>query len=394
MYWSLAFISTFAVYGILSPYISVLIRGYGWSHTVVGMVLAVCEGAAIISPFITGYFADKLGRYRPVILLSLAMTFVCGAGLFFSKNLVLCAILIPVLAFGYRSLQPLMDAVSTINLGKDGNYGKYRTVGSIIFFSLVIFFQTTTIFRPNTPKNIAFWISAISFVSTAILFFIPVSYFTNNKVSANQSKAEITKNNSVSVKHGAFRKLWSPLFILGFAIIFINRLAMSPVQGFISLYAIEDLNWDAVGLMWALSSGSEIPFIFLSKRIIKRFGALPLIAFSTAAVGVRLLIYVVFPFKAGVIAAQCMHSLCYGIFHPAAVAFISQCVPPEQRALGMSLYLSLGTGVPTLIGNFIGGFIVETYGFRMLFGIFAALALPGLILYFSTRRFMRNEYTN
>jgi PPP family 3-phenylpropionic acid transporter len=77
------------------------------------------------------------------------------------------------------------------------------------------------------------------------------------------------------------------------------------------------------------------------------------------------------------------------VFHPAAVSFITSCVPPARRALGMSLYLSLGTGVPTLIGNLAGGFIVEYFGYRQLFMSFALFAVVGLLLYFITRKHTR-----
>ncbi|GMO52511.1 MAG: hypothetical protein Ta2G_10490 [Termitinemataceae bacterium] len=183
--------------------------------------------------------------------------------------------------------------------------------------------------------------------------------------------------------------MWTPMFILGFIMISLNRLAMSPIQGFLSLYLLEDLQWDAVGFMWALAAACEMPFIFLSKHFIKRFGDLPLMAFATGAIFLRLMLYAFVPIKAGVILGQCLHAFCYGLFHPAAVAFITRKVPAGQRALGMSLYLSLGSGVPTLIGNFIGGFVVDHVGYRALFIIFSSFAVMGLTLYFFTRRWTK-----
>jgi PPP family 3-phenylpropionic acid transporter len=138
--------------------------------------------------------------------------------------------------------------------------------------------------------------------------------------------------------------------------------------------------------MWALSSGSEIPFIFLSKRLIRRFGAMPLIALATAAILARYAIIVLFPSRSGVVLSQLTHSVCYGVFHPAAVSFIASCVRPEHRALGMSLYIALGTGVPTLLGAFGGGFIIERYGFGALFMFFSIFAVLALLLYLITRK--------
>jgi PPP family 3-phenylpropionic acid transporter len=121
--------------------------------------------------------------------------------------------------------------------------------------------------------------------------------------------------------------------------------------------------------------------MFLSKKLISRFGALKILAFSALAVSLRLALYAIFPVKGWIIAAQCLHSLCFGLFHPAAVAFISSCVPPERRALGMSLYLSLGNGLPTFLGNILGGFIIEYAGYRTLYGSFAFFPLVALGVY-------------
>jgi PPP family 3-phenylpropionic acid transporter len=48
----------------------------------------------------------------------------------------------------------------------------------------------------------------------------------------------------------------------------------------------------------------------------------------------------------------------------------------------MALYLSLGNGLPLLIGSFIGGFIVDYAGYRALYGFFTIFALLGAALYF------------
>ncbi|MDR0382811.1 MAG: MFS transporter [Spirochaetaceae bacterium] len=400
VYWTLAFIGVFLVPGVLSPYISVLIRGYGFSHSILGIILGFCEAAAIASPFVMGFFADRYRCYKPVLLVSLITGTVCGAILLVSKNLTLCAAVLPFLSFGYRAVQPLMDAISTIKLGKDGNYGKYRAIGSLAFFTVVVFLQFTPFILPNTSRNIAFWIAFNSMVSVILITVIPSRCFINDRVSSRECPPPATerrspaapvpgtKTRAASLRHGATHKLWTPLFITGFSIIFLNRLALSPVNAFLSLYVVEQLEWDAVGLMWALSSGSEIPFIFLSKRLIRRFGAMPLIAFATAAILARFAIITLFPSRTGVVFSQLTHSVCYGVFHPAAVSFIATCVKPEQRALGMSLYLALGTGVPALLGALAGGFIVERSGFRSLFLFFSIFAALALLLYFVTRKHM------
>jgi PPP family 3-phenylpropionic acid transporter len=159
---------------------------------------------------------------------------------------------------------------------------------------------------------------------------------------------------------------------------------------FFSPYLIESAHWEVIGLMSALASTSEIPFMYYSRRIIDRLGALNALALGCAAAIVRLGILALFPFKAGIVASQFLHSLSYGLFHPAALAFISSCVPPERRALGMSLYLALGTALPSLLGNIMGGYIVEHFGYRSLFGTYAFFPLMSLALYLLIRLSRKN----
>jgi PPP family 3-phenylpropionic acid transporter len=277
---------------------------------------------------------------------------------------------------GYRSSVPLSDAVITVNIGRSGNYGKIRAVGSLSFVLIMLGLQITPVYRPVNALNIVFWNLIATVALMGVVLCLPVSFLRPMRSPVLPAPVPIA---------GKSRSIWTPVFILGLVIIFLNRLAFSPLQSYLSLYAVEYLQWDAVGLLYAVSAFSETPLIFLSKKIINRFGALNLIVVTTAAVAVRLLCIALFPSKTILVVTQLLHSLTFGVFHPAAVAFIVTNVPPEKRAVGMTVYMSLGTGFPTFLGNIAGGLIIERLGYRMLFGGFIFFALLGLLLYFICR---------
>jgi PPP family 3-phenylpropionic acid transporter len=373
MYLIPSYITLFFVYGIVPPYLSILVSGLGYNTSLVGVLLAIFEGAGICGPFIFVHAADKSGKYKNKVLLAHALTAAGAIPLTLLVHPVLSAVFIALLALGFRSTLPLMESLATLGPEGKKNYGKIRMSGSISFVGLLLFLQWTPVLRPDTPINISLWI-----VITAAIAFFAVLVLPSRYTSIGQRHGE-TPGKDIPVT--GRREIWSPVFILGFAMIFLSRLAMTPINSFLSLYLVDYLHWDAVGMIWALASVVEIPFLYLSGRLIRRFGAMPILAFTTAAVGIRLLLYVIFPSKAGVIAAQLLHSFCYGLFHPTAIAFVADHVPPRHRAYGMTLYLSLGLGLPTFIGNFIGGFIAEHGGYRLLFGSFSVFALIGLALY-------------
>jgi PPP family 3-phenylpropionic acid transporter len=87
-----------------------------------------------------------------------------------------------------------------------------------------------------------------------------------------------------------------------------------------------------------------------------------------------LLIWAFLPFKPCILASQLLHALCFGVFHPAAVYFIASIFPARKRGIGMSVYMALGSGLPSLIGNMAGGAIVETAGYQFLFALYAGIA--------------------
>jgi len=374
MYLVPVYVSMFFVYAVISPYLPILIRSLGYRAAVVGILLAIVEGVGVLGPFLLGRFSDKQGKYKGVIVLSYFLVMAAVLPLAVSSQPLISAILVAVLAIGYRSAMPLTEAMATINLGEGGNYGRIRVSGSIAFVFFVLLLQWIPVIRPDAPKTIAFWTIVTSMLAIAVISLVPSKY-TTRKSPPEKPPSDIAAGKGVKKN-----RIWTPFFIAGLISISLSRLAMTPINSFFSLFLIEYVQWDAVGLMWALASAAEIPFMFFSFRLIRRFGTMPILAFTSAILALRLGIYALFPFKAGIITAQLLHSFCYGLFHPAAVAFVSNCVPPDKRSFGMSLYMSLGGGIPTLIGNFIGGFIIDYAGYRQLFGFFTIFAVLGAVI--------------
>lgn len=373
MYMVVPFFCIYIQYATISPYLPIVVRGLGYSPATVGMLLGVFEGAGIAGPFIFGYFADTWGRYKPGLIITHGLVLISAIPLALFTNPLISALFLIVMAMGFRSSMPLLEAVTTISIGNNGNYGKIRAAGSISFILMMLFLQGVPVWRPDGSFNIAVWISITTVLSMIAMGVIPATY-TN--ISGRGSGAG-TRTQDIPES----QRLWTPLLILGITMISLNRLAMASINSFFSLFLVESMHWNAVGFMWALATTAEVPFMFLSKALIGRFGALRILAVSTAAVTLRLSIYALFPLKAGVITGQVLHSLCFGLFHPAAIAFISSCVPPERRAWGMSIYLAIGTGLPTFVGNILGGFIVEHLGYQALFGVFAVFPVIAIGIY-------------
>jgi PPP family 3-phenylpropionic acid transporter len=366
-----SYVMTFTAFSVVTPYLSIMVRDLGYSPVWVGILLGIFESSAITGPFVFGYWADKIRNFRPAIIVTCILTALAAIPLVRWIYPAVSAVLLAALAFGFRSRTSLLDAVTTIQIGKSGDYGKIRVWGSVSFIVFSLFLQWTPFLKPNSAGNIAFWI-----VVTSLAVIIPVLFLPRASLTSTEQHTE--KNDD----EGKGIPLLSAYFIGGFSIIFLCCFAMSSVYTYLPLYLTETLQWNAVGLMFALSSASEVPFMFLSVKLLRRFGALPLLALSAGGITLRLLLWALFPYKSIIIAAQLLHSLCFGIYHPAAVRFISSIFPAEKRGIGMPVYLALGSGLPALLGNMIGGVIVQGIGYRPLFAIYAGTAAIALLIFF------------
>jgi PPP family 3-phenylpropionic acid transporter len=383
-----AFISVYMIFAVISPYLPLLVRGLGYRPVTVGILLGLVEASGIVGPFILGQLTDRWGIYKPGLIAAVLLMLLPGLPLANTSNPLLSGLLLCALAAGYRSSIPLMDAMTTILVGKDGNYGKIRALGSVGFIVIVLFLQWFPLLPRNSSFNIAVWLTIFAFIASVFMFILPARYTTIRRQEA-EIPAAGTGKKPYGTKDQILNpgRIWTPLFTLGLVMIALSRIAMSPVNSFFSLYLVEYIRWDAVGLLWAVAAIAETPMIYFSHRILRRFKSpLTVIMISGSAVSLRLLIYALFPFRPAMIAAQLMHSLCYGLFHPAAIAFIAASIPPERRALGMTIYLSLGTGLPTFLGNILGGFIVEYLGYRAFFASYAVFPVLALGVYLVIRR--------
>ena len=206
-----------------------------------------------------------------------------------------------------------------------------------------------------------------------LMFFIPVLFW---KAEPKRAKGSCLL---VSEPEG---KWYDRAFIVGLVIIAFNRISMSSITSFFSLYLVEELSINAISLMNAIGAGSEYGAMILAGILIQRKKVLPvhLLMISSVAMVVRLLIYAFVPTFGGVLAAQLLHSLCYGFFHPAAIFFVARRVKRSHRTVGMSMYVSLGTGLPAVIGSSLGGLVVEQFGYRSLFMGYSLFALLSLLL--------------
>jgi PPP family 3-phenylpropionic acid transporter len=406
----------FCVYGGVNVYLPVLLSGLGYSATMIGILQGIFEAAGLVFPIFVSSKVDRKGNYGTVmVLLGVLMAAVLPPLVLVNKFWV-TALVLALFAIGYKGAVPVADALVSRVLGDDRvNYGKVRVLGSIGFVCITLLFQFTPLVNPDSATSIAFWMGLPALLFALSVLVIPgllrvwprqetadaASISSSGKSSIESAGVPASQTIETSPKLQSsqatgIKRAFSVLaqfpfpFWAGIGLIFLGYLGMTPTQRFFSLYVREYLHLESYAGLWALSAAAEVPLMFLSGWFIHKYGTERILVISLAAIAVRNLVYATFPTFGGAVAGQLFHAVCFGLFHPAAVVFVTERAPKRLMVVGMTLYSSVSVGVASVLGNVMGGFVIDTFGYIPLFTFFSVFPVVGLLAFFALRgRFIR-----
>ena len=375
----------FTIYGVVAVYLPVVLTGMGYTATQVGFLLGIFEGAGVILPLIVSPLIEKKGQYGLfLILMGLLMALVpfpmvkiVGFGA--------TAAFLSLYSFGYKGAVPLSDSlIQRFLKGGGDDYGKVRVAGSIGYVVMTLLLQ---LFVPaGTARQYMVWMVASAGLFALSLFFVPGILSSQGKnISAEENSPSPISSDK---KEGIWQTLaqFPSIFWMGLLLLFLGFFGLTPVTKMLALYTTEFLHSNAVGTLSAISAASEIPFMFFSGRFLRRYGSLNLLVFCTALVGVRMLLYIVFPNMTGAVLGQLLNSVTYGLYHPAAVVFVAQYAPKGKLMISMSLYSIFALGLASVLGNSLGGWMIDSFGYPVLFTTFAVFPLVGVLVYLFVRK--------
>jgi PPP family 3-phenylpropionic acid transporter len=373
----------FTVYGVSTPYLQLILRRIGYSHSAVGLYLGLFELTGILGPVFLAKKADTLGEFKPFLSISTALILVGLPLLVLLPHPIFTTMAIIALSLGIKTPVPVLDASLMAVLNKNPtqvrapfNYATIRAIGSVGFVVVAVILQTIPGF-----DNSGAGVLALIMAFCALLFAL-------GQVSLPETgkKSGIIPKTTGEKKDTSSNRWLDSTFFIGLGVIGLGRLSMAPISSFFSLYLTEQLKWDAVSGMWALSATVEIPMMLYAGHYIRKKSPMSAINISSYAIVARLLVYALFPTPAGAIIGQLLHSLCYGFYLPAAIAFVNLKTPPAKKATGMALYMSIGMGIPTFLGSAVGGMVIEKLGFRWLFALFSVFSIASIALYQSHKK--------
>lgn len=362
----LSFFLLFCVNAVVGPFLQLFLRRRGFQAPQIGLLLGCYELVGVAGPLVMGRLADRSGHYRLLFFLCIAGSLASFLPMEWPAAMGPMLALMAAFGWTFKSCIPLQDSLAGRLLpDPTRQYGKVRIMGSISFVLLNLFFSWSGVLGGDATLPILAAFTVCAAATGAAVPLLP-------RVPRERAPRPAAGKGRLQDFDIPF---WTVIFL-----VFLARFGMSAHYSFFSLFLQQLGIGDAVGFVWAIGSAAEIPFIWFSGALIRRFGIRALLLASLLAVALRLAVYGLFPTLPAVLAAQILHSLTLGVLLSVSVAYVNGKVRPEDRGLGMAVYNAVGIGLPAFLGSAGGGYLVERFGFRSLFLGYAAPPLAGAVL--------------
>lgn len=213
-----------------------------------------------------------------------------------------------------------------------------------------------------------FWMMALLFLSTAVL------YFTSPNIAGHRQKHQKVKY-SVILKN----KMLVSMFLFNI----VYYIGTAFYYQFYSIYFQEELGASSgmVGMLSMFSALAEIPFFWFAAKLQKRFGTRNLLLFAGIATAFRWFTLAFATAHWMVLAINMLNGCGFVGFSYSLIKFINDNVPKEMRATTQSLNGILGILFSRIIFTPIGGVLADRFGVQPVLIANGVLITLGVVLF-------------
>ena len=366
---------TYMTNAVFGTFIPVYLNQIGFSRTIIGSLLAIGPMVAVVSQPIWGIAGDRASSKN--LILKILLFGAAAAVLLFplSVSWMWLVLILAVFTFFQSSVNPLSDAITLEYLESHRwHFGPIRLAGTIGFacMSLLVGRLVEWNIRIIFPLY-----SLIALGGFFVMFRIPVVH-GHRKTGQKAAPWTLLKNKPVMLLI-AFNFLIQVTlgFYYSFFPIYFTSLGGSSTQ---------------LGLTMLITSASEIPFLLLADKIIRKLGIPLTLFFSALIISLRWLLLHFVTNLTAIMAINAMHGLSFIVFAYCLAVFISKNVPNELKASGQTMNALLGLGLARLTGSMLGGLLSDRIGIRQAFlwtsllGFASAAAFGSIFLLLDRRK--------
>lgn len=367
------FFSFFAqpLQGCYNSYVQLILRNMGYSQSIIGVIIGLGIFASIIVPFIAASIAERTNNEKLTMFFAALIASVTIIPMIFGFPTYITALSYFISAGSLSMIMTMSDGyINKCVNGSTNLYGKIRGCGTLGYVVCLAMFSILNF--PDNTNNKSIYLNILIFT---FLFSICLSLCPSVKTQKNKEEKK---------KEKFFDPKWfDKSFYLLILIVSISQISMSAVEKLLPSYMTEVLGLGSKFIAFvALSAVGEFFLLVFGGKYVEEKNVSPVILISIAfcAIALRLFLYSVSENIFVFAIAQILHTFCFGSCQLGVCAYISRYVDKSHTSVAFSIYWTLASNLPMMIGTFLGGFIIDGFGYHTLFGSYISFALIALSL--------------
>ncbi|HTX89649.1 MAG TPA: major facilitator superfamily domain-containing protein 6 [Anaerolineales bacterium] len=363
----------FLYYGaisILFPFLALFYQSQGLTGGQIGLLAAISPIVSFFgAPLWTGA-ADASHRHKLVAMLSIVgvviVAFIFPSVSSFGGLL----LMICLYSFLGSPTGSLVDSAVLTMLGdRKERYGRIRLWGTL-GYGAVAPFAGNLIGRLGLKW--AFWGYAILLLGSLLVI---------TQIPFRQS------HSSGSFRGGLRVLLANQPWVLFLVMVFIAGIGMATINNYLFVYmASLGASKTMMGFALTASTISEIPAMFFSDRMLRRFGARGMLIVAMTTIGLRLLAYSLTTAPWVVLLIQLCHGLTFAAIFTAGVYYADQIAPPGMKATTQGMFNGTLMGFGSAAGGLLGGLLLDHFSPGGMYAFVGTIVLIGLIVFLLVER--------
>lgn len=366
--WGLFFFQ-FAAVGVYFTFLNVYYQEVGLSGTQIGLISMMGGIVSMTSSFLWGYLSDRTGKPSVLITIGASGALLIAQLIPLVKILNLPHVMLFYIGIGClgnffnAACFSLTDSTALAILGeRRSDYGRFRLGGSIGYILAAIF---AGFLYDRVSMNWMFPAYGALMLTFAILAFLLPPRAIRLESAGGREIGQMIRQ---------------PAWLIFIAVIFLFWVAYNASLSFIGMI-LKTMGATDQLISFAIVIGAiiEIPFMFFSGSLIRRFGPVRLMIF---AVGLQIIRYTLLSqmnAPAWAIAINTLNGPGFVLFWNSALNYGSYLAPPKLLATAQGLYIST-TSLASIFSSFISGIVFDQLGPSRLFLLMAGCCGVALLI--------------
>ena len=351
----------FAALASLLPFLVLYFESLGLSGRQIGVLNSLYPLMALVAAPVWGLLADATGRSKALLMLAATASLLVLL-IPTTTNYVYLIVLSGLFSLFVAPLVPMLDhTVLGLLSGQKGRYGRVRLWGAVGWG------LSAPVVGSVTDQAGLAW----AFYSFGGLMLGLVMVVSSLKIPPVE-----TKDRSRPAFSSFLTSSWLAFLLLAF----LGGVSLNVTGNFLYLY-MADLGASGriVGASLTVSTLSEIPFMFFSRGLLKRFKARPLLLFALLIFVLRLVLYSFITVPWLLLPVQLLHGASFSLLWVAGVAYADSLAPASAGATSQGLFSAVVMGLGGVVGSLVGGVLYDALGPAGMFQVVAAAGFVGVM---------------